>query len=98
VLQRPLLNLASGKMTQRMHVSAVLSTGRSAPPSVTQKGLPQWAFVVAMDLAAVTPRETTDREGYGGSSLRRLTLLHGYCTKLPYGPGLFLLSGLVAHW
>jgi hypothetical protein len=35
---------------------AVLSTGRSAPPSVTRMGLlSQWVFVVAMDLAAVTP-------------------------------------------
>ena len=40
--------------------------------------MPQWAFVVAMDLAAVIPREP-DRERYGGSSLRRLTLVHGCC-------------------
>jgi hypothetical protein len=37
---------------------AILSTGSSAPSSVPQMGLPQWAFVVAMDLAVVTPSGT----------------------------------------
>src|ERR687897_1059060 len=35
---------------------AMLSRGSSAPPSVTQTGLPQWAFLVAIDIDPMTPR------------------------------------------
>jgi hypothetical protein len=35
--------------------TAMLRTGSSAPPSVTQMGLPQWAFLVAIDMAPMTP-------------------------------------------
>src|SRR5215207_3034554 len=44
-----------GPLSRRAVEIAVFVTGSSAPPSVTQIGLPQWAFAVAMDIEAMTP-------------------------------------------
>src|SRR5215210_8773393 len=44
-----------GPPSRRAVEIAVFVTGSSAPPSVTQIGLPQWAFAVAMDIEAITP-------------------------------------------
>src|SRR3712207_7017271 len=44
-----------GPLSRRAVEIKVLVTGSSAPPSVTQIGLPQWAFAVAMDIDAITP-------------------------------------------
>jgi hypothetical protein len=33
----------------------MLRSGSLAPPSVTQMGLPQWAFLVAIDMEPITP-------------------------------------------
>src|SRR5919112_2043186 len=46
---------ASGSRTMSAVEMAMLRTGSSAPPSVTQIGLPQWAFLVAIDIAAMIP-------------------------------------------
>src|SRR5215207_108323 len=45
----------SGSRIMRAVDTAMLSTGSSAPPSVTQTGLPQWAFLVAIDIDPMTP-------------------------------------------
>jgi hypothetical protein len=44
-----------GPLSRRAVEIAVFVTGSSAPPSVTQIGLPQWAFAVAMVIEATTP-------------------------------------------
>src|SRR5829696_8797848 len=44
-----------GPLSRRAVEIAVFVTGSSAPPSVTQIGLPQWAFAVAMDIEAMIP-------------------------------------------
>src|SRR5215216_5277399 len=44
-----------GPLSRRAVEIAVFVTGSSAPPSVTQIGLPQWAFAVATDIEAMTP-------------------------------------------
>src|ERR671913_215987 len=46
----------SGSRIIRAVDTAMLSRGSSAPPSVTHTGLPQWAFLVAIDIDAMTPR------------------------------------------
>src|SRR5215211_5424411 len=45
----------SGSRIMRAVDTAMLSRGSSAPPSVTQTGLPQWAFLVAIDIDPMTP-------------------------------------------
>jgi hypothetical protein len=45
----------SGSRIMRAVETAMLRRGSSAPPSVTQMGLPQWAFLVAIDMDAMTP-------------------------------------------
>jgi hypothetical protein len=52
---------ASGSRIMRAVEIAMLRTGSSAPPSVTQIGLPQCAFLVAMQRKGYrdTPRVTT---------------------------------------
>src|ERR671910_3375594 len=45
----------SGSRIIRAVDTAMLSRGSSAPPSVTQTGLPQWAFLVAIDIDPMTP-------------------------------------------
>src|SRR5215216_7704776 len=45
----------SGSRIMRAVEMAMLRTGNSAPPSVTQIGFPQWAFLVAIDIDPMTP-------------------------------------------
>src|SRR3712207_7057906 len=44
-----------GPASMRAVAMDMLVTGSSGPPSVTQIGLPQWAFLVAMAMAPMIP-------------------------------------------
>src|SRR3712207_6499064 len=44
-----------GPASMRADAMDIFVTGSSGPPSVTQIGLPQWAFLVAMAIAPMTP-------------------------------------------